>query len=678
MDRFLNLFDPRRPDIVAFDAIAMPDGLEGNSSRCEAFCPSPIPRNALILIQMRRFILLFALWCLCLQAFAQYNTPFLRAVIARDTAVAHKALEGGANPNLWHPRDQRTVLMIALDNTDRPMAKLLIAHGAILSGQSGLGFPIEHCHDAKLKEWFNGYLEAADKMGIAARAGDFLPIEKLVKQGFPVDLRSQNAGAMRPLQLAAQLGHVALVEKLLTLGAKPNLALEQGWLASPLYRAAENGNVAIAQILIDHGADVNFDTNYTALSAAIEWKHPDIAKLLIEKGANLNTVRRDGHCPLTLAATHNLPEIVELLLANGATVPLNEKTVHRALHGRSVNGDTALFHILVERFNLYAPLPPPVPSIRKSEPLRAAIANGDLKQVQFIVEQQHFDINHYDGNEEILLWTIRHSNPEIAQYLIMQGAPIHGHSGPKAMVLATTLCNAGMVEVLLRNGVKAEYENYNYTNQPIYIASQNNCLETAKVLLKYGASIRNGLAYARKRTDTTTLAYIRSQQKPFNDAGIAIQINDQAALAEFLRNYQNPNANVNGKTLLSYAIEMENWEAMNMLLKAGANPNIPDFQGKYPMMLLAAREHSAELIRTLVEAGGDVCPIRVQGFSPLVNAVYAGDEGNVKALLAAGARDQDAFFEKGAIETAQMMNYQFLAQLILEHEQHFYDRENLD
>jgi len=54
-----------------------------------------------------------------------------------------------------------------------------------------------------------------------------------------------------------------------------------------LHEAAGNGFIEFARLLIDNGADVNQrdDNGKTPLTLALEYKKPEIAKLLQEHGA---------------------------------------------------------------------------------------------------------------------------------------------------------------------------------------------------------------------------------------------------------------------------------------------------------------------------------------------------------------------------------------------------------
>lgn len=90
-----------------------------------------------------------------------------------------------------------------------------------------------------------------------------------------------------------------------------------------LMAAAERGSVDVARRLLNAGADVNATDKYgsTALMAASSAGHTDVVKLLIAAGANVNmktTGTYGGETALWEASRNGRPEIVRSLLAAGA------------------------------------------------------------------------------------------------------------------------------------------------------------------------------------------------------------------------------------------------------------------------------------------------------------------------------------------------------------------------
>jgi uncharacterized protein len=86
---------------------------------------------------------------------------------------------------------------------------------------------------------------------------------------------------------AVRKGDVAAVNTALDRGADVNAKFRYGTTA--LFKAAERGYTEVAKTLLDHGADVKVkDTFYgaTAMSWALDNKHADIVKLILQKDSS--------------------------------------------------------------------------------------------------------------------------------------------------------------------------------------------------------------------------------------------------------------------------------------------------------------------------------------------------------------------------------------------------------
>lgn len=75
--------------------------------------------------------------------------------------------------------------------------------------------------------------------------------------------------------------------------------------SSPLISAAVFGKPEMAKMLIDAGADINFQNNdgSTALHTAAFFCHPDIVKMLLDKGADKSIVNKFGATAYASVAT---------------------------------------------------------------------------------------------------------------------------------------------------------------------------------------------------------------------------------------------------------------------------------------------------------------------------------------------------------------------------------------
>jgi len=107
---------------------------------------------------------------------------------------------------------------------------------------------------------------------------------------------------------------------------------EIGWNALSL--AAHYGHRLVVEILLENGADFNtVDRDImSALLYAASRGYSDVAKLLLEKGANFNQKNKAGWTSLMLAVKNNHMTVIKLLLAR-ENLKLDEK---------NEDGDTAL------------------------------------------------------------------------------------------------------------------------------------------------------------------------------------------------------------------------------------------------------------------------------------------------------------------------------------------------
>lgn len=133
----------------------------------------------------------------------------------------------------------------------------------------------------------------------------------------------------------ARDGDVAGVTSALDAGAEVD---EQGGGVTALYVASEAGNVELARLLIDRGADVDLLVKFqrTPLYGAITTDHPDVVRLLLDSGADPNKITKLQN-PLHIAAQEGcLQCVIDLVGAGGdvnALTSIGSPPVHLAKRG---------------------------------------------------------------------------------------------------------------------------------------------------------------------------------------------------------------------------------------------------------------------------------------------------------------------------------------------------------
>lgn len=124
----------------------------------------------------------------------------------------------------------------------------------------------------------------------------------------------------QPIGLAAFFGHQPVVELLLRVGAEVDSPSKNAMRVRPLHSAIANRRTTIAKLLIEHGADVNSvqADDFTPLHEAAQNGLLELTQLLLERGARVNARLSNGKTPLTLAIEAHHVEVEELLRRYGA------------------------------------------------------------------------------------------------------------------------------------------------------------------------------------------------------------------------------------------------------------------------------------------------------------------------------------------------------------------------
>ncbi|KAL6103869.1 asb10 [Pungitius sinensis] len=134
---------------------------------------------------------------------------------------------------------------------------------------------------------------------------------------------------LMPLHFCTSPESLECAKNLLQYGAAIN-GRTQDENDTPLHVAASNGLPAHTQLYLRYGAAVDKQNNegLTPLIAACSQPQEarelgrffEVCQVLLEAGADVHTVDQDKHTPLHMACKNANPDVVDLLLANGACV----------------------------------------------------------------------------------------------------------------------------------------------------------------------------------------------------------------------------------------------------------------------------------------------------------------------------------------------------------------------
>lgn len=203
---------------------------------------------------------------------------------ANDIAKARALID--AEPALASAKTQDGVSMIlfATYYGRQEIASLLVAHVASLD------------------------IFEAGAIGDLARVKEIVGAQPDIVNAFAPD-------GFTPLGLGAFFGNSAVVEFLLTHAANPNRTSNNAQRVAPLNSAAAGQHWEIAKLLIEHGADVNGKQSggFVPLHNAAQNGQIEMLELLLAHGADVNAKSDDGKTPLAFALENKHDDAVKLL-----------------------------------------------------------------------------------------------------------------------------------------------------------------------------------------------------------------------------------------------------------------------------------------------------------------------------------------------------------------------------
>ncbi len=254
------------------------------------------------------------------------------------------------------------------------------------------------------------------------------------------------------LEFAVKHANLRLVNTALSRKADPNTSGRNG--TPVLIVAAMLQRADLLEALLKHGADVNIADEFgdTALHAAVASRKTDVVELLLKHHANPNAVGKYLRTPVLEAARLGRIENVKLLLAAGADPAVKDEFGRGILCYAAIAPVNAVPLLkLCEERNI--PLEEPEEIDLMRSPLLAAMKQGQPETVEFLMKRlgDFSPANRQALGQIAMRVAIENNELEWVKYLTAHGVRLN-QTLPAAFRATKTVNIEGVYKFLARNG----------------------------------------------------------------------------------------------------------------------------------------------------------------------------------------------------------------------------------
>ena len=383
-------------------------------------------------------------------------------------------------------------------------------------------------------------------------------------------------------------------------------------------------------------------------------------KELLSQGEDINSKDWLGYTPLQWAVYFGYPEVVELLLIQGANPDIQSTTGRYALE--------------IARAMAYGD----IESLLRQHGARTDLSTVSEQEIsaqgQIPVPQETIqDEEHTNELTNALLTAVADGRVDEAKKLIAQGVDVAGESGANFFIIAVLQEDVDMVKLLVEHGVRFDTKIPTLGLTTMEYAACQGRGEAVKVFLSHGVDT-SSLPMAACAGDLTIVRSLIAQGADINtrdEAGLTpllwAAVTDQVDVVEYLlangagMATQTPLGPI---TLLYLAVQNDSARIVKLAISHGADVNAVSRRGEAP--LLGAK--SREVAELLIDGNAEVNATNRTGQTPLHMACSRGNKDVVALLLARGA-DVDAKDRRGQtpLDLARAQGHGEIVKLLTEY-----------
>jgi len=431
------------------------------------------------------------------------------------------------------------------------------------------------------------------------------------------------------------------------LNQKVDVNTPQGDGMTALHWAVFRDDLDMAKVLIDAGASVKAVTRNGAITPIIfaaRNGNAAMIELLLKSGADANTTQTNGTTVLMEAAVSGSADAVNVLLQHGADVNAKEK----------VNGQTALMFAAWEN---------------RGAAIKTLTAHhADMRVTTKVIKLERETL---DENGNPINQTVNDPDRLAGDNSPRRAAPqgVSGNlimGGLTALLIAARDGQLEAVQALVESGADVNQISAGEGSTPLIIAIANGHYTVGKYLVDHGADPNivniDGLS-PLWATANMRYAPVSWAPNPRTDQ----EMDSLILVADMLDHGADPNiqalkrklwfspsshdqtwADPRGSTAFWRAAEASDVDLMQLLVSRGADPNLPNAIGTTPLIVAAglgwvgnfsanAPGQWMNAVKFCLDHGADINAADAKGYTALHGAAVRGDNEMINFLISKGA-----------------------------------------
>ncbi|KAL7669687.1 hypothetical protein ACOME3_010333 [Neoechinorhynchus agilis] len=566
-------------------------------------------------------------------------TPLHIAAHYGHTEIAELLINRGADVN-FVAQQSITALHVAAKWGRDNMVRLLLNCGAHIDARTQDGLTPLHC---------------------AAKAGHEHVVDTLLEHGAPITAKTKNG--LTGLHMAAQGDHELVAKVLLSYKLSIIDYVTSDYLTA-LHVASHCGNANVARLLLERGSNIDAAAlnGFTPLHIACKKGHFSLALLLLNAGANIHANTESGLTPLHVSSFVGAIQISQLLIESGARgearTVRGETPLHLACRANQVESLRCLIQTANADVNAGAFVEATETTPRSGDrqtPLHVATSLGFTKCIQFLLANgAEINVMTKSGFTPLHL-AAKQGNIEAAGILLEKGALpsinscVKGQTGLSALHFASKYGHVKFVSLLLHRGAQPDIRGRNGLC-PLHIATHYDHANVALVLLRSGASPHS------QALNGYTALHIAARRGHLEITSILLEYNVHVNIASLA-----------GFTPLHLACQFGHLDMVSLLLDHQANVNCKSMNGLTPLHLCAQENHS-KCGELLVKRNANIDAQTKAGYTPLHVAAHFGHIHIVKFFVHLEAKvDCRTKYGYTPLHCAAQQNNLAIVRFLLEH-----------